>query len=127
MQFAYTIIYVENVPATLDFYRRAFGIETGFLHESNDYGELITGTTKLAFAQHETAQGNLKHAYTPLTQSLAGIEIGLTTSDVPAAYQKAIDAGASAITPPSTKPWGQTVAYVRAPEGTLIEICTPIG
>ena len=30
-------------------------------------------------------------------------------------------------TAPITKPWGQTVAYVRAPEGTLIELCTPMG
>jgi len=22
-------------------------------------------------------------------------------------------------------PWGQTISYVRAPEGTLVEICTP--
>jgi hypothetical protein len=24
-------------------------------------------------------------------------------------------------------PWGQTISYVRAPEGTLVEICTPTG
>jgi lactoylglutathione lyase len=27
---------------------------------------------------------------------------------------------------PSTKPWGQVVSYVRAPDGCLIELCTPI-
>ncbi|RZL31926.1 MAG: VOC family protein, partial [Rubrivivax sp.] len=25
---------------------------------------------------------------------------------------------------PVTKPWGQTVAYVRCPDGTLVELCT---
>jgi lactoylglutathione lyase len=26
-----------------------------------------------------------------------------------------------------SKPWGQVVAYVRSKEGTLIELCSPIG
>ncbi len=28
---------------------------------------------------------------------------------------------------PSTKPWGQTVAYVRDLNGTLVEIGAPVG
>ena len=28
---------------------------------------------------------------------------------------------------PVEKPWGQTVAYVRAIEGSLIELCSPLG
>jgi hypothetical protein len=27
---------------------------------------------------------------------------------------------------PSAKPWGQTVSYVRCPDGTLVELCTPM-
>jgi hypothetical protein len=23
-------------------------------------------------------------------------------------------------------PWGQSLAYVRTPEGTLVELCTPV-
>lgn len=46
----YTILYVENVAAALDFYEKAFGLERLFLHESGDYGELATGETKLAFS-----------------------------------------------------------------------------
>jgi lactoylglutathione lyase len=23
-------------------------------------------------------------------------------------------------------PWGQTVSYVRCPDGTLVELCTPM-
>jgi hypothetical protein len=25
------------------------------------------------------------------------------------------------------KPWGQVVSYVRCPDGTLVEICSPVG
>ena len=50
MKFRYTILYVEDVARTLTFYERAFGLKTGFLHESGDYGELVSGDTKLAFS-----------------------------------------------------------------------------
>ena len=46
----YTILYVGDVAAALDFYERAFGLARGFLHETGDYGELATGDTKLAFS-----------------------------------------------------------------------------
>ena len=34
---------------------------------------------------------------------------------------------ATAEAAPATKPWGQVVSYVRAPDGCLIELCTPVG
>jgi len=40
MHFGYSIIYVASVPETLAFYDKAFGLQTGFLHESELYGEL---------------------------------------------------------------------------------------
>ena len=50
MLFRYTILYVEDVAQSLDFYERAFGLVRGFLHESGDYGEMVTGETRLAFS-----------------------------------------------------------------------------
>ena len=55
MHFGYSIIYVASVPETLAFYDKAFGLQTGFLHESELYGELKTGATTLAFAADEMA------------------------------------------------------------------------
>ena len=129
MNFAYAIVYVADVPAALDFYSRAFGFATRFLHESNGYGELETGGTALAFASHEVAGGNLPGGYEPLSDMPrpAGIEIGITTDDVPAAMENAVRNGAALVAAAKEKPWGQTVAYVRCPFGVLIEICTPMG
>lgn len=53
--------------------------------------------------------------------------MGLVTDDVPPACQRAVAAGATLLTPPTTKPWGQTVANVRCPDGTLVELCTAVG
>ena len=129
MKLGYTIVYVSDVAASLAFFERAFGLKRRFLHESGGYGELETGSTTLGFAQHDTARGNLGHDYVAADASRQplGMELGLVTSDVAAACKQAVTAGATLLTPPATKPWGQTVAYVRCPDGTLVELCTAIG
>ena len=53
-------------------------------------------------------------------------EVGLATANVPAAFERAIRAGAVSVAAPKVKPWGQTVAYLRDPDGHLIELCTPM-
>ena len=127
--FAYTIVYVDDVEASLAFFESAFGVARRFLVETGDYGELETGATALAFAQHDTARGNLGHDYVVAAQSAAplGVEIGLVVDDVATACDRAVAAGAALLKEPTTKPWGQTVAYVRCPDGTLVELCTAVG
>jgi len=126
MRFGYTIVYVSDVAASLDFFERAFGLSRRFLHESGGYGELETGATALAFAQHDVARSNLGRDYLAAgaSGSPLGMEVGLVTDDVQAAYDRAVEAGAEALAQPVQKPWGQTVAYVRCPDGTLVELCT---
>lgn len=125
MIFRYTILYVADVPATLDFYARAFGLDTGFLHESGDYGELRTGETKLAFSSIAlmTAIGKQVATEPPARPSF---EIAFETDDVEAALARALAAGATPVQGAMRMDWGQTTAYVRAPEGTLVEICSKV-
>ena len=129
MKFTYTIVYVADVAASLDFFERAFGLKRRFMVETCDYGELETGATTLSFAQHATARGNLGRDYVVAETSAQplGIEIGLVTDDVPAACERAVQAGATLLKAPASKPWGQVVAYVRCPDGTLVELCTAVG
>jgi lactoylglutathione lyase len=129
MRFGYTIAYVADPARSLDFFERAFGLARRFLHESGDYGELDTGSTTLAFARHATARANLGVDYLAADTSMRplGMEIGLLTEDVAAACERAVAAGAALLKAPVEKPWGQTVAYLRCPDGTLVEVCTPMG
>jgi lactoylglutathione lyase len=128
MKFGYTIIYVPDVAASLEFFTRAFGIERRFLHESGMYGELETGQTALAFAAHELGEMNFGagHVQAHSSAKPLGMEVGLVTPDVVAAHQRAVAAGAVVLSAPAEKPWGQTVSYVRCPDGTLVELCTPM-
>ena len=124
MRFGYTILYVRDVERAVAFYERAFGLEGRFVHESGQYAEMETGPTALAFASNELADGNFPGEFrrNDPDEPPAGIEIAFVASDVPAAFSKAIAAGAAAVAEPKTKPWGQTVAYVRDPDGVLVEI-----
>lgn len=125
MIFRYTIIYVHNVLETLTFFEAAFGFKTLFLHDSKDYGELDTGQTKLAFSSIELMQSLGK---SPATEPVKNpsFEIAFETDDVAGTLAKAVKAGAELVQEPAEMPWGQTTAYVRLPEGILIEICTAV-
>lgn len=129
MKLGYTIVYVPDVKASLQFFATAFGFELKFLHESGTYGELATGETTLAFAAHELGHGNFPggHVAASESQKPLGMELGLVTADVAGAHTRALQAGATELAAPSQKPWGQVVSYVRAPDGTLIELCSPMG
>lgn len=126
MKFEYTMIYVDDVERTLDFYQRAFGFETRFLHDEKTYGELETGETVFAFASHELERSNLEdYIRTDATYPL-GFEIAFITEAVASDFKRTIEADAKAIRASVMKPWGQLVAYVRAPEGKGIELGAPI-
>jgi lactoylglutathione lyase len=129
MKLGYTIIYVPDVAASLSFFENAFGLSRRFLHESGDYGELETGETTLAFASCELGKMNFPRGFVAASESSKplGMEIALVTPFVAEAHAKALAAGAAELKEPKAKPWGQVVSYVRCPDGTLVEICSPAG
>lgn len=129
MRYGYTIIYVADVAATLAFYQQAEGLSRRFLHESGQYGELNTGATALAFSRHDLAETLFPDGYSAVQpdQPPPGVELGLVTEDVAAAYERAVAAGATPLLSPAQKPWGQVVGYVRDLNGILVELCSPMG
>ena len=128
IKFAYTILYVQDVTKSIDFYERAFGFKRKFIAPGNSYGELLTGDTTLSFASTTLAKSNLKDGFIESSKSNKpfAIEIAFATENVEAVYKQAIKAGAIAEAPAKHKPQGQLVAYVRDLDGFLIEICTPM-
>ena len=127
MRFGYTILYVSDVAVSLDFYERALGQRRRFVHESGQYAERETGPTALALAAHELAAANVPGLYRPERRAGAQptFEVCFVTDDVQGAFDRAITEGAEAVTAPQTKPWGQDVAYIRDPDGNLVELASP--
>jgi lactoylglutathione lyase len=125
-KFAGAVLYVDEVSPVVDFYRRAFGLELRFLDETLGFAELETGGSMLAIAAHSLGEMLMPNRYLrPADGRPAGIEIAFFTRNVPASFAKAIAEGATPVTPPRRMPWGLEVAYVRAPEGTLIGFSEP--
>jgi lactoylglutathione lyase len=117
MRLGYVIRYVDDVEAAIAFHERAFGLKRGFV-AGTDYGELQTGEVTLAFAKAGEAPGPGAKGET---------EVAFVTDDVAAGFAAAREAGAQTVAEPKYFEHGQTVGWVRDPEGDLIEICTPVG
>jgi lactoylglutathione lyase len=130
MQFAGASVYVDDVPAVLDFYRRAFGFETRFYNpdETYEYGELATGGMTLGVGSHRLGALLVPGGYRHIDAGGQpfGLEIAFVTPDVSAAFARAVAAGAIVVAQPKDMPWGGTLAFVRSMEGTLIVLCTPV-
>lgn len=128
MKLGYTIVYVPDVAQSLAFFEQAFGLRRRFLHESGTYGELDTGETTLSFAAHALGEMNFPggHVHAHSSPQPLGFEIALVSDDIAAAHARAIAAGARELAAPAARPWGQTVSYVRCPDGILVELCTPV-
>lgn len=127
IKFGYTIAYVENVDTELTFFEKSFGLVRRFVDPSGDYGELDTGETILAFANHELGKSNFPGGYAKGSPDKPmGVEIAMVTDNVAKAHQSALDNGGIELHGPVQKPWGQTVSYVASPSGVLLEICTPV-
>lgn len=127
----YVILYVPDVAASLRFYEEAFGLDRRFFHQEGPqaYGELETGSTRLAFASVELAASNFAGHEVIIASAdrpPLGSEIAFVTDDVAALFGRAVQAGAVPLSEPSTKPWGQMVAYVRDNAGHLVELCSPM-
>jgi lactoylglutathione lyase len=125
MKLGYTILYVDDVRRTVDFYSSAFGLTPKFVHEAGDFGEMDTGTTSLAFCAKSLLRQMGKSPTSPNADAPC-FEIALVTSDVPMAVQRALDAGCRLLQAPEVMSWGQTVAYVADLNGFVVELCTPV-
>ncbi|XP_031268187.1 uncharacterized protein LOC116126655 [Pistacia vera] len=123
--FAYTVLYVKDVTRSVAFYAKAFGYSVRRLDESHRWGELESGQTTIAFTplhQHETDDltGSVQ---TPKSGSeRQPFEVCFAYQDVDAAYKRAVENGAEAVSEPEDKEWGQKVGYVRDIDGIVVRL-----
>jgi lactoylglutathione lyase len=125
MKFGYTIIFVENVLKTVEFYKKAFGILSSFA--SSNFAQMQTGETILAFGANANERKELPILFRPneIENDPAGFQVSFLTDDVEAAFTTAVSAGAIPVIQPSKMPWGQIISRVRDCNGVLVSIVTP--
>ncbi len=124
VRFDYTVLIVSDLDRALDFYIDILGIPLG--HRSGGYAQLRTGPTRLALYTREAMQQTLGREITAPDPSAPGFEIGFIVDDVDAVYADFVERGAEAAVPPTDRDWGQRTAYLRDPDGHLVEIVQTI-
>jgi lactoylglutathione lyase len=124
MKLGYSIIFVNDINATVAFYQNAFGLEVQAVTPM--FAAMKTGETTLAFGANSNERrelaGKLEYRDNTLEQDPAGIQLSFISEDVQSDFARTIAAGATSVIEPNLKPWGQTVSRVRDLNGVLIGI-----
>ena len=122
----YVVLVVTEVDRSLRFYTEVLGLPLG--HRSGPFAQLDTGATRVALYERDAMADTLGIGpLQPPPADAPGFELGFKVDDVDAAYAEFTAAGAEAVTPPTDRPWGQRTAYIRDPDGHLVELVTPLG
>jgi catechol 2,3-dioxygenase-like lactoylglutathione lyase family enzyme len=116
----YMILIVEDLDRALGFYVEVLGLQLG--HRSGDYAQLDTGATRLALYTRSAMAKTLGMFLDPPASNAPGFEIGFKVTDVDAAFADLIARGAHPVIPPTDRFWRQRTAYLRDPDGHLIEL-----
>ncbi|HET8564021.1 MAG TPA: VOC family protein [Candidatus Binatia bacterium] len=116
----YVILIVEDLDRALRFYTEVLGLSLG--HRSGEYAQLDTGSTRLGLYTRSAMAKTLGRSLTPPPPEMPGFEIGFKVADVDAGFSELVARGATAVVPPTDRFWGQRTAYVRDPDGHLIEL-----
>ncbi len=120
------MIWVRDVPATVAFYEKAFGLAVQMMDDSKQFAMMDTGETTLQFADERAAAATgVLVRPNRVDDTAAAAQLALVTEDVEVAYDRAVAAGAIAEVPLVHKPWGQTVGYLRDLNGYLVELASP--
>ena len=121
----YVILIVQDLDRALRFYTEVLGLPLG--HLSGDYAQLATGQTRLGLYTRDAMSKALGTELQAPKPDAPGFEIGFKVSDVDAAFAEFLGRGAAPVTPPTTRFWGQRTAYIRDPDGHLIELAQDLG
>jgi lactoylglutathione lyase len=126
LRFATAVVYADDVEATVAFYERATGLAPSYYDRELGFA-LLGADQAVAIASHAAGALMLEAGYERARGArVRGAELAFWAEDVAAAFEAAVRAGAVALTPPRVMPWGQTVAYVEAPEGTILGFVTRV-
>jgi lactoylglutathione lyase len=116
----YIILIVENLDRALVFYTEVLGLKLG--HRSGDYAQLDTGKTRLALYTRHAMASTLGMSLAAPSSETPGFEIGFKVANVDDAVRELLARGAKLAAAPADRFWGQRTAYVRDPDGHLIEL-----
>ncbi len=121
----YVVLIVGELDRSLDFYVGTLGLK--LQHRSGPYAQLATGRTRLGLYERDAMAKTLgEYKLAAPDPAAPGFELGFKVADVDGVYADLLAAGVQPAAPPTDRPWGQRTAYLRDPDGHLIELATDL-
>jgi lactoylglutathione lyase len=113
----FPIINCRQLPATVTWYQRVFSGTIAYSFP--DDGEPDYVTVRIGSGQVGFGRGTAPALYreTPLPATGHPVDLCIYLPDLAAVVESA---AAAVVVPPADMPWGERVAYLRDPEGTMI-------
>jgi PhnB protein len=108
---------VDGAIKAVEFYKRAFGAEVATLYTPDDKGRTMHAHLYINGGSVMLSDFYPEHGM-PVTPP-AGYSVLLPVKDIDAAYQRAVDAGATATMPPADMFWGDRYGQLRDPFGVI--------
>ena len=125
MKLTFVRLLVDDFGACFRFYRDVMGFPATFGDEESGYADFDVGadvSLALFVRQHQT-----DHVGAPAEGSGDNVVVVLQVDKVDDAIERLRDRGAPVSAEPADRgDWGIRVAYVRDPDGNLIELNHPI-
>jgi uncharacterized glyoxalase superfamily protein PhnB len=112
----FPIINCVDLRRTLDWYRRVLAGTVAYRFP--EVGEAVYLTLRVGAGQVALAAGTGPAMYgeVPLPATGHAVDICVYVPDL----DEAVTRAGSAVVPPAEMPWGERVAYLRDPEGTML-------
>lgn len=123
-QYSYTRLHVKDFKACHDFYHKVLGLEITFTSEIDSYVELTDGKVKLTLLNQSKIKEYLGTKTNFLFEQKSDrIALSFQVEDVEQACQYLKEKGVEIVSPPwNVIDWGIKLAFIRDPEGNLIEL-----
>jgi len=120
----YVVLVVADLDRALAFYVDVLGLPLA--HRSGPFAQLATGATRISLYERAAMAETLGRPLVAPSPDAPGFELGFLVDDCDGAYEELVAAGAEAAVPPTDRAWGQRTAYVRDPDGHLVELAQDI-
>lgn len=123
----FPILNCVDLAAAVAFYRVVFDGEVTYQYPPEgepDYVTLSIGDGQVALG-HGTVTA--MYGATPRPSSGHAVDVCLYVPDLGLAVERARSAGAEIPVEPAAMPWGETVAYIRDPDGTMLLVIQASG
>ena len=111
----FPILTSADLPRLVAFYVAAFDAEQTYAFPAEDgsdaYVSLAVGGASVGIGSSDTPASGVERT-----------ALWFYVDDVDQTYARALAAGATSVSPPTDMPWGERVAQVRDPDGTVVNL-----